>query len=202
MSDITRVVGFDPAMIRAVRVPPGGASLGYPYEHIQAVFIPDGDDRATTASRSRANSQRMNPPPTDGSPPREDDALDGRRWSGSPLTGTAGPWAPAANPARFDGSSGGSAPRRGVRSAQANFSAAVPTPHVDGSRDAIDAAVRALAPEPSDGTIPKGADRITLAGWPAPQAGATQPTDDPDAARGKALRPRRRRLPDHRKDLA
>jgi muramidase (phage lysozyme) len=191
MADIIQAVGPHPVLIRAVWVPPGGAMPGYPYEHIgQAVFIPDDDDRDTPAFTNRQNPLRMShsavaslstPSRTDDQRAQEDSASDGRRSSGSLLASAAGPWAPASG----NGSSGGAARRRGVRSAQANFSAAVPTPHVDGSRDAIDAAMRSLAVKPSDGTVSIVADRTTLADRPIPQAGAAQSTDDPDAAKRK-----------------
>jgi muramidase (phage lysozyme) len=168
---------------------------GFPYEHIgEAVFILDSDDRDTPASRSRQNPPRTSPSRatslsapsrTDDPRAQENNAPDDRRWSRSLSASTAGPWTPATNPAGRDGSSGGSTRRRGVRSAQANFSAAVPTPHLDTSRDAIDAAVRALGAKPSDGAVPTVADLISLAGWQAPQAGAAQSTDDPEAAKRK-----------------
>jgi hypothetical protein len=160
MSDITRVVGFDPVFIRAVWVPPGGAMPGYPYEHIgEAVFIPDRDGRDTPASIHGQSPARMSPwratslpapSRTEASRAQEDNALDDRRWPGSPVAGTAGPWAPATDPAGGNTSSSGSAPRRGVRSTQANFSAAVPTPHLDTLHDAIDAALNALSLRPAN----------------------------------------------------
>jgi hypothetical protein len=137
-------------MIRAVWVPEGGALPGYPYEHIgHAVFIPDSDDHSTSAATSRRNAPRMSPSraaSTDDQRVQEDNALDDWWRPGSGLASQARPWAPATNPT----ASGGSAPRRGVRSAQANFGAAVPTPYLDTSRDAIDAAVGALSMRPTN----------------------------------------------------
>ncbi len=99
---------------------------------------------------SLSGAARLSAPSrTDDSRAQDDNALANRRWPGCPLASIAGPWAPPANPTGDNGSSGGSARRRGVRSAQANFSAAVPTPHVDTSRDAIDAAVNALSARPA-----------------------------------------------------
>jgi hypothetical protein len=163
MADIIQVSGPHPVPMRAVWVPPGAAMPGYPYEHIgQAVFIPDSDDRDTPAFTRRQNPLRMSLSRAtslsalsrSGDPrAQEDDALGGRQWSGSSLASPAGPWAPATNPTGGNRSSGRRAPRRGVRSAQANFSAAVPTPSLDTSRDAIAAAVRALRATGSFGTV-------------------------------------------------
>ncbi|HEY7578421.1 MAG TPA: hypothetical protein VH855_12570 [Acetobacteraceae bacterium] len=160
MGDIIQAVGPNPVMIRAVWVPPGGTLPGYPYEHIgQAVFIPDSDERNTPVFKgrqdppleSRSRAARLSAPSrTVDSRAQQENALDDRRWSGPPLASAAGPWAPAVNPTGGNGPSGSSAPRRGVRSAQAKFSAAVPTPYVDASREAIDAAVKALAIDPAD----------------------------------------------------
>ncbi len=183
-------------MIRAVWVPEGAALPGYPYEHIgQAVFIPDSDDRNMPAVTSRRNPSRMSPSRTarlsdpsrtDETRAQEDNARDGRRWSGSPFASAAGPWAPPTRPIGGNGSSGGSAARRGVRSAQANFSAAVPTPHLDASRDAIGAAVRALGVKPSDGIVPISADRINVAGSPTPPSPPSPAALDSD---GRSIQP-------------
>ncbi len=150
MADITRAVGPNPVMIPAVLVPDGGTLPGYPYEHIgRAQFIPDQDQRASAtrtsprlAAPSRTGAQQDALVPGNR-------ALSGLRQFGAALANEPGPWAPDVGPARIDPASGVSAPRRGVRSTQANFSAAAPQPHLDASPDAIDAAVRALNARPA-----------------------------------------------------
>jgi hypothetical protein len=141
----TRLAG--PNQVPAVLVPEGASPPGHPYEHIaQAMFTPDQDDTSNS---------------TDTSPPqsRSAEALAGTR-RGTPMAGNntqRGPrqfaavsanaprsGAPGASHAKSNSAATAPTPRRSVRSAQTNFSAAVPRPHLDNSRDAIDAAVRAL----------------------------------------------------------
>jgi hypothetical protein len=143
--DITRFAG--PNQVPAVLVPEGASPPGHPYEHIaQAMFTPDQDD---TSNSTDANPQQ--------SPLAE--ALAGTRRC-TPMAGNntqRGPrqfaavsanaprsGAPDASHAKSNSAATAPTPRRSVRSAQTNFSAAVPRPHRDNSLDAIDAAVRAL----------------------------------------------------------
>lgn len=140
MSDITRVVGFDPVLIRAVWVPPGGAMPGYPHEIIgQATFIPDSEDQ------DRAPGTGWLRPGTQNDPAAPDSPMPQRpHWSGSSIVRAARPQAAGSGSSDGDQAPYAVRPRRGVRSAQANFSPGVPSPHLDRSREAIDAAVRAL----------------------------------------------------------
>ena len=190
MSDITRVVGFDPVFIRAVRVPPGGAPPGYPYEIIgQATFIPDGDDQERSTGTGSPLSRMRDDAVLPGNPMPQQP-----RGSGSPFASTAGPWAPATDAAGGNASSGGRAPRRGVRSAQANFSAAVPTPHLDTSHDAIDAAVSALSVRPTNWGYPSAASlaapatepgiSLSPSQFPADLIGAVAPSPTVDGSPG------------------
>jgi hypothetical protein len=147
--DITRFAG--PNQVPAVLVPEGASPPGHPYEHIaQAMFTPDQDDTSNS---------------TDTSPPqsRSAAALAGTR-RGTPMPGNNtqrgprqfaavsanAPWsgAPGANHADSNSAATASMPRRPVRSAQANFSAAAPQPHLDNSQDAVNAAVLPLVPRP------------------------------------------------------
>jgi hypothetical protein len=73
----------------------------------------------------------------------------GQRELRFPLGSAAGPWAPGGG----DKSSDVARPRRGVRSAQANFSAAVPTPQFDASHDAMLSQV-SLYPAPARHWLP------------------------------------------------
>jgi hypothetical protein len=139
MADITAMVGPDPVMIPAVLVPDGASLPGYPYEHIgQAMFIPDQDNRVGS-TRTNPQQLRRTEPPTD----TQHNTPSGLQQFGT-LAGPPRSWAPGTAPVGADSASGVLAPRRGVRNAQANFGSAAPQPHLDTSRDAIDAAVRAL----------------------------------------------------------
>jgi hypothetical protein len=74
------------------------------------------------------------------------------------------PWsgAPGANHADSNSAATASMPRRPVRSAQANFSAAAPQPHLDNSQDAVNAAVLPPGASPGFAVFSQSAD------WPAP----------------------------------
>lgn len=164
-SDLTRVVGLNPVMIPAAFVPPSGARPGYPYEHIgQAIFIPDEDGQegsSHTGSRPAAKQ---------GDPAVPDNPMPWRQLSSAPpVAGVTGPGITGNGLTDSDQAPDVTQPRRGVRSTQANFSAAIPSPNLDGSRGAIDAAARALRLEPSDGAVPISADRITVASWRVPR---------------------------------
>ncbi|HEY7579256.1 MAG TPA: hypothetical protein VH855_16820 [Acetobacteraceae bacterium] len=146
MSDIARVVGLNPVLIPAVLVPPGGAPPGYPYEIIgEATFIPDRSDRERPARTG---------PPWPG-PPNDPAGPDNRvprraRGSDAPMANVTGPWGPGRGVADSDQAPAVTRRRRGVRSAQANFSAAVPTPYLDTSHDTVGAAVNALSVRPTN----------------------------------------------------
>jgi hypothetical protein len=140
--------GPNQVMIPAALVPGGTSAPGYPYEHIaQAMFTPDQDDNSARTGSQQPRSaetpmgvQRNTPMPgneTQHWPQQSAAASASARQFAAPAASDAGSNSEAATPT----------PRRSVRSAQANFSAAAPQPHLDNSRDAIDAAVRALHPD-------------------------------------------------------
>jgi hypothetical protein len=184
MSGITRVVGFDPVFIRAVRVPPGGAPPGYPFEVIgQATFTPDSDDQGRSTGTGSALAGMQDDPVAPGHrTPRQPPG------SGLPMAGPASPWTTGNGVADNGQASDVRRPRRGVRSTQANFGAAVPTPHLDTSHDAIDAAVRALRLKPSDPAVPIFADRITMAGSPSLSSPAASQPDSTQPVSSSAAR--------------
>jgi hypothetical protein len=142
----TTLVGLNQVTIPATLVPEGASAPGYPYEHIaQAMFTPDQDDISNStgtsshphAAEAFTGMQRDAPMPgsnTQRKPHQFGPAFASSSRSGAPATSDAGRNSESAAPT----------PRRSVRSAQANFSAAVPQPHLDNSRDAIDAALHAL----------------------------------------------------------
>ncbi len=182
MAGITRRDGPNEVMIPAVLVPEGTSAPGYPYEHIaQALFAPDQDD---ISNSSRANSQQ----------PPSGEVLVGMHRDAPTLAnnGQRSPRqfaAPAASAPWFGAPGAGDAasntvpaptPRRSVRSAQANFSAAVPQPHLDNSRDAVNAADRALMLQPSGEALPRSVNPAFAAGRPAPQVATKPSTVDGD----------------------
>lgn len=141
----TLLAGRDQVVIPAALVPEGASAPGYPYEHIaQAMFTPDQDDISNSA---RTGSQQ----------PRPAEALTGMQRD-TPMPGNNVQRSPrqlaaaSANTPQFgapgasDSNSASTAPtpRRSVRSAQVNSSTAAPSPHLDTSRDVIDAAIRSL----------------------------------------------------------
>jgi hypothetical protein len=139
----TALASPNQVMIPAALVPEGTSAPGYPFEHIaQARFTPDQDDIS--------NSTGTNSPQ-----PRSGEALIGMQRDTpnvqrSPrqfaATAASAPWfgAPAASDASSETEAPAPTPRRSVRSAQANFSAAAPQPYLDNSRDTIDAAVTVI----------------------------------------------------------
>jgi hypothetical protein len=146
----TALASPNQVMIPAALVPEGTSAPGYPFQHIaQARFTPDQDD---TSNSTGTNSQQ----------PRSGEALIGMQRD-TPTLGNnvqrsprqfaaaaaSAPrlGAPAASDASSETEAPAPTPRRSVRSAQANFSAAAPQPYLDNSRDAIDAAVRVLQPD-------------------------------------------------------
>ena len=146
----TLLAGRDQVVIPAVLVPEGASAPGYPYEHIaQAMFTPDQDDISNSA---RTSSQQPYPGEALTGMQRDtampgDNPLHGPRqfdpgFANAPQFGAAG-----ANHAYSNSAATAATPRRSVRSAQANFSATAPQPHLDNSRDVINAAVRALSTE-------------------------------------------------------
>ena len=139
MADIIRVVGPHPVTFRAVWAPLGSALPGYPYEHIgNAVFIPDSDAGEGSARvSSRGPGQTL------------------KASAGSAADWSTSSWAPRSGLTSDEVSISVVTPRQGVRSTQANFSAAVPSPDLDRSREAIDAAVQALAASPDTAISPQ-----------------------------------------------
>jgi hypothetical protein len=139
----TVLAGPSQVMIPAALVPEGISTPGYPYEHIaQAMFTPDQEDNSTRTGLQQPRSaetpmgmQRSTPMP--GNTPQSAAASASARQSAAPAASDAGSNSETATPT----------PRRSVRRAQANFSAAAPQPHLDNSSDAIEAAVRALHPD-------------------------------------------------------
>jgi hypothetical protein len=147
---ITLLAGRDQVALPAVLVPEGASAPGYPYEHIaQAMFTPDKDDIANPIrigpqlpAEALTGMQRDTPMPGNNSLPRP------RQFAAA---SASAPQFGAPDTSDSNSASTAPTPRRSVRSAQVNSSTAAPNPHLDTSRDAIDAAVRSLnAPIGSD----------------------------------------------------